>query len=321
MEDELNLVDYWSIVKKKRRMIIGLTLAIVLITTVFSLIAPRTYESEAVIELGRIAKIGSEKTTIQSGTVTKIKSAVGSELVLEIEEAKSKIKSSVVLKPVIEEFFTKKDKMTLEKFNEEAMEVKIITEQISLRETRVTPYLNIKIASNKPTKSRNMVLAIINQFFDYANKEFDEKRNLFTEEYNKTKQGIKKEIRKRNANIVQFKEEIEGVRQQINSLSSEDLSSEGISKSTLLTQLLDGYIDKLLREENKKMQLEQQLNIIELELGQKLVNTGEFKIISQPQIPLKHSKPKILFNIMIAFVIGIFVSISLVFFQEAVKKR
>ena len=313
MKYELSLADYWSVVKKKRRMIIGLTLAIVIITAIASLVCPKTYESQGVVELGKIG-IKLEIGIAEAGKFD-------SSFIFEPEEAKNILKSSVVLVPVIEEFFTKKDMMTLEKFNEKFMEVEIITEQISLRETRVTPYISIKVKADKADKSKEIVSAVIGRFFDYTKEEFSKQKGLIEKEYNKSRENIEKELNERKLSIIQFEREISDLQKQIDSISSEGLSTDGISKATLLKALLDSYKGRLSNEKNKKIQLEQYLKDIELDLDKKLANTEESKVISYPQVPLKPSKPKMLLNILVALIIGLFASVLLAFFSEALKSR
>jgi len=310
---ELTIINYWKIIKKKRRLIISATLFIVLITLIISLILPKTYESKAVIELGKI-NIGSWEDNSALKTSE-------DNLIYQPEEAKNILQASVVLNPVIEEFFAKKDKMTLDKFNEKVMEIEIITEQISLRETRVTPYISIGVKADKADKSKEIVLAVIAQFFDYTKEEFSKQKGLIENEYNKSRENIAKELNERNLNIIQFQMEISDLQKQIEALSSQDLLTDGISKTTLLEHILNSYKNRLKDEKNKKIELEQKMVSIKLGLDKRLANMEDSKVISYPQVPLEPSKPKILFNLLVALVIGLFASVLFAFFSEALKNR
>lgn len=49
MEDEINLLDYWRVVVKRRKLIIWLTVAVVLTTLIYSLLQPKMYKATASI--------------------------------------------------------------------------------------------------------------------------------------------------------------------------------------------------------------------------------------------------------------------------------
>jgi hypothetical protein len=50
-EDEINLYDYWKIIAKRKRLIIGLFLASIIIAGTISLIMPKIYSGEAILKL------------------------------------------------------------------------------------------------------------------------------------------------------------------------------------------------------------------------------------------------------------------------------
>jgi len=314
MQDEPTLADYWRIIKKKRKFILTSTLAIVLITAIISIVCPKTYESEAMIELGKVGEI-----ELQRVGETEVKE--GSErLIFKPEEAKNIIKSSTIINPVIEKYYKEEDEMTLDRFNDYIMDVEIITEKISLREVRVTPYVSLKIKADNATKCRDIALDVVNGFFDYTKEEFEEQKQVFIKGYNKTKEGIKKELSIRNSNIRKIKEEISNINELMDSLSKET-SNDLMTKNILLNDLLGNYKEMLLEEEKWKTNTEGNLRDAKFELDNRIANTEEFKIISYPQVPLKPSKPIIWLNLVVALVIGLFISVSFAFLQESVTKK
>lgn len=69
-EDEINLYDYWKVIVKRKRLIIGLFLVAVLAAVVISLLMPKIYRGDVVLKLpsitakelvGIIGKIDAEK--------------------------------------------------------------------------------------------------------------------------------------------------------------------------------------------------------------------------------------------------------------------
>jgi len=294
MEDEPDLIYYWNVVNKRKWMIVGLTLLIVIIAAIVSFATPKTYESDAIIQLGE----------------------VNGKLIFKPEEAKIMIRTSRILEPVIDKFFLKEERPSLIEFNKKILEVDFIKEQVQPGTYVVTNYVYLKIRSNNAVKSKEMVLAVIDEFFDYADEGFNEKKNMVVWDYNQTKRQAEKEF-----NIQELKKDISDLQKQIGSLSSSDLSTEGISKITLLNSILDSYKSRLLDEKNKKISLEQTLTTLEIDLDEKLVNTNEFKIISEPSVPSKHVEPKIRQNLAIALVLGLFFSVLLAFFLEAIKGK
>jgi len=88
MEDEPDLIYYWNVVNKRKWMIVGLTLLIVIIAAIVSFATPKTYESDAIIQLGE----------------------VNGKLIFKPEEAKIMIRTSRILEPVIDKFFLKEER-------------------------------------------------------------------------------------------------------------------------------------------------------------------------------------------------------------------
>jgi len=277
MKDELDLADYWKIIKKRKKLIFWLTLSLVVVTLIISLILPKTYESESVIQLGRLDNI----------------------FIFQPEEAKSIIQSSIVLNPVMIKFFIEEKKPSLRSFREDSFEVEILKEEINYYQTLITPYLYLRVKSDDALKSKEMNEEIIKQFFSYVKPKYEELLNFTLKELSRTEQDMR-----------QLKYDIAELEREIKALSDTQLENEGISKSTLLKTLLVDYRGSLDREEDKKLSIEERLN-----------GKIDFKVIIEPQLPLRYSKPNIKLNLAIALVLGLFVSCFLSFFLEAQDKK
>ncbi|MBA3070988.1 MAG: hypothetical protein FP829_02270, partial [Nitrospirae bacterium] len=53
-EDEINLYDYWKVIVKRKRLIIGLFVIAILASAVISLLMPKIYRGEVVLKLPAI---------------------------------------------------------------------------------------------------------------------------------------------------------------------------------------------------------------------------------------------------------------------------
>jgi len=300
-----NLFEYWKIVKKRKKMIIALTFSIVLLVGIFSLMQPRKYESTTVIEIGKI----NNKLAIHP---LQFKEFIMLTIFSKYENPEWGLN---IITP---------DEYIYKKFNDYDS----------------FNYLIIKVSASDQNISKKISLKIIEQSFEYVDKIINEEKDLIIEEYNesirfseenykKEIENINKEIEQVNMNIDLFKKDIERLEIQINSLSSSSLSSEGISKSTLITSIIDSYKSRLLNEENKKLWLEkrlkdEKLNLEEtkiferLELENKLKDIKDSKIISGPYAKPKArgTKNKVLF----AFAAALSFSILLALMLEWSKK-
>lgn len=262
---ELTLTDYFEVIKKRKGLIIKLTLLIIFFAIVFLLISPKTYESESIVQL---ANINGE--------------------IYSSAESVNLIRSLIILAPVINDFFTQDKKPSISSFNKNNLKVSVIMEQKTFSLITEISYIHIKTKAKKPEEAKEMNEAIIQRFFDYVKPEYEAKLVLLESQLQETKQSL------------------EDVEKEIASLQNKQLDTEGISKVTLLKNLLFGY----------KLQ--------KADLENKLSNKREYKVISEPEVPTSYSEPKIKFVLLEALVIGLLISIIWAFLKEKImfqKKR
>jgi capsular polysaccharide biosynthesis protein len=297
-EEEINLTDIWRTIVKRKKTIISITLTIIILVTLFSLFSVKIYESESTISIAKIE--GKEIFTAA--------------------EAKNIILGSAVLMPVIEEYFSEEEKPSLKEFREDNIEVKIVVEGIDYGNKEITNFLNVKLKANGKVLSRDMALSVVNNFFNYTNEEFNKQKDVILQEYDAAKNSIEKQLIETEEKIKRYEDNVASTENEINSLTNTQMSGEGISKSTLLKDILANYRDNLETEKSKKIDLENQLETIKLNLQKRLIGTEESKMISQPQIPKFSSGQSTKKNAFLALIIGLFISILFVLFQETLKK-
>jgi len=307
--------DYIAALKKRARMIFGVTASIVFLALALVIILPEAYESEAVIQLGQVNTV----------------------LVYKPEEALTLLQSSSILNPVIDRFYGEEEEMTLEYFRVNNLEAEIFKERITPAIVIVEPFLRIKCKTDDPVKSRDVCLAVIDGFLNFTNVEFNKQRDVITAEYdtptkmaretrNRTVEDIKRKIRETDQQMLNLKKDISDLDSMINSLSESNLDSEGVSKIMLLRGLLDSYKGRLETKEDSRVKLDtdmvmadidltQQLATSKLELDKKLAKTREFKVINEPTVQIK-SYSLLITTAILSSILGLLFAITLALAQE-----
>lgn len=268
--DEVDLMDYILIIKKRWKFILFFVLIVLIITLNISFFWPKTYESSSVIQLGNI---GGE--------------------IYSSAESKNLIESSIILSPVIEKIYAG-NPTNVEQFRKSSLVVDTVSEKMGVVQIQPISYISIKTIANKPQQAKEINEAIIDQFFNYTLPEYETGLKLMTEDLKETEETISQlnlDIFKLNSNI--------------DTLSSQQLSSEGISKATLLRNLVFDYTNKLISEKDEKFLIQESLN-----------KKREFKIISYPYVPSERASPSIRFNLSVAFILGLLFSIIIVLIKE-----
>lgn len=271
MGEELDLAEYWTIMKKNKKKLFLIPLLLVLITVVVSLAWPKTYESGSMIQIGAFE-----------------------EEIIPIENLKIIVQSSTVVTPVIEKFYEKKDKMPLKKFNEKVMDVEIVTERISIAETRVTSFIRVNIKARTALKAKEINEEIAKNFFAYVEPLYGKNLEILQEELSYTESRIE-EIKK----DIKNKEEV----------TKGELGENSIVNLLALDILLKEQKETLFELENRKTTL-----------SETLANKREFKMISEPQVPIKYSKPNLTLNIATALVLGMLLSLTIIFSKRNKRK-
>jgi len=185
-ENETSLIDYLFIIKKRWKFILLFTLIVLILIFNISLLWPKTYESESVIQLGsiRVIQLGS----ISEGGERKF------EEIYSPAEAKNIILSSSVLIPVINNFFPDEE-LELSKFTKKNLEVKIITERAVISDVDKTSFISIKVKTRNAEKAKEINNAIINNFLNYTKEEYEKRVELLEKELEEVGRDIE-EIRR-----------------------------------------------------------------------------------------------------------------------------
>jgi capsular polysaccharide biosynthesis protein len=74
--DEINLYDLWKVIVKRKRLIIGLFLVVVILTTIISFLMPKIYRGEAVLNVLPYEAMPPKEITDTIGNIDKEKRAI-----------------------------------------------------------------------------------------------------------------------------------------------------------------------------------------------------------------------------------------------------
>lgn len=256
-----------SFVKQYRGLIYFIILAVIL-TFLVSLILPRAYESESVIQIGNIEPEPEPNVFIRPESYS-------------LAESKNIILGSSVLSPIKDQFYPKKD-IDLKRFIKKNIKVDIISERGPAAELLKTNYIRITTSAKTPKAALEMNQKVISYFFNYTLKEHNAKIGL-----------IENEISLREARI----SEMEG---QLDKLTkgalqgSEGAANSGISSKS---QLVGEYLKAISLEQSELYKLKERLSM-----------KKDYAVISEPQLPLRHYRPNIFLNAAAALALSILIS-------------
>jgi len=257
MDNELELEDIINPVVKNWRFVAYFTISVFVLTFLVTLAWPKTYESVSTIQLGR----------------------VDGEIFPSIE-SKYLLQSSQILGSIIANL--SEEDIGLYEFREEMLDVIILTETIG-RDTKQINFLRVAVRADEPLKAMQENEEILKNFFAYV-----------APFYNKKLAILQEEDRQTRMNLDQLEGDIRGLQKQIDSVNGYSLSSEAVSKSTLLSDIINSYKSRFLAEQNHL-----------IDIQGKLAGSRQYLIISEPQIPVKPISPNLPVNLLVGFAIGI----------------
>jgi LPS O-antigen subunit length determinant protein (WzzB/FepE family) len=265
---------------------------------------PKTYESEAVIQLG----------------------GVYDQKVYDTVEAKSILLSAAVLDPVRLKYYPK---LSHREFAD-AFDVELVSGEVGLRQLIVAPQLKVKFKAGDAIESKDVLSEAIASFFGYANERFDEiKQPVFLEynetlrlaelDYNTSMKNIDYEIAQRNLAIESLEKDAAEMEERIKSIESGELSTESLSKATLLRTILSDLEGRLNNEKNSKIFLERSkmeervsyersVKNAKVSFDAQMAVVREFKVVSSPQVPKSYVYPKVALNLELSVIAGLLFS-------------
>jgi len=244
-ENEVNLKNYWEVIKKRKKEIIAIFGSVIIVAMIITLLTPRTYVSSSLIKVGKIL-----------GPYFRAATSFEFQISQPVENIKTTTK---IIKQSTNSSFE-----INEAEKEELIEIKGFGE---------TP--------EKAKKAAEEITALVlTRYKDLFNK--------YTEIQKQEVQRLKTRI-KENENYLK-----------------------------MLNPRMSDYLKNLIEIKGQQDELQKELALNQKELN---LNFKESEIISQPVLSSSPFKPNIKLNILVATIIGLFLSVFWAFGKECFREE
>lgn len=254
--EEINLADYLKVISKRKKLIFGFVLMVVILVLAFSFLTPKVYKIDTFLEMG----------------------AIGGQLLEKPEQLIAKINNDIYKTQVEEKEF-----------------------KISVTNPKNTNLIALEIESNRTQEAQNFLAKINNLILKDHQERIKVKKEL-----------IENDIERIGNNIAHLEKEKKN-------LEDKEKALEQLLPYQQLSQQLSGSLFMLLDVREKLAVKKQEIENSYLSINSLKISLEDIqptKIIKDPTISKKPVKPKILFNVIIAVVLGSFLGVLLAFLKE-----
>lgn len=298
-EDEIDLIDYWRVIWKRKIGIITIFIVAVLAAGLISkFVLPEIYEASSLVE---IAQIKGENLEDPDNII-------------------STFKEKAILLEIAEKVGWDQEKET------DKAKIAGLKENLKLEKGKDN-LLKITAKGTSPQEAQKIVLATNEILINRHQEKFQEAERLIATEIEtirQNKEKTEKDIEKVQESLARISQDIANYEQEI--AKRADTQSEGQG------QIVASYIKLLAQSKNEKEAKEAQI----LDLEQKLVGleqsikekeyekayeTTMTRIVVSPLLPEKPVEPKTTTNVIIAGVLGLFIGILWAFGADYVEKN
>jgi len=271
-EGKINLYDYWGTIARRKNLIIGLFLISILLTTVISLLMPKIYRGEVVLNVVNVVKAETEASLIffPWPIVTPARSA----------------KDTITSKQVINIIGRIDDEKIRTILGKDTSNV----QSLRLMEVRGSPFvLKVSIESKKREEIQGLLIEV--------------------SKYLENIPIIKRRVGEQRARVSKQIEEASFLIREY-----EDFSKRVVDMARKRELAIIGFDPIDMNIKVSKLKVER------LELEQFLENITGIEMMSEPDIPTRPVKPKLVKSIVLAGLISLFVGIFLAFLLENKEK-
>jgi len=307
-EDEINLLDYWRVLRKRQKLIIRVVVAAVLVTVVISLMMTNIYQAKAVItpitskESGAGAGVGTlSALALQFGALPGIMLPGGSSAA----EIVNLLKSNILREKVLE----RNQLLPVLFYKEWDAEKKDWKRGISLNPLVYVGKLVRAISGGEPQGVRKKDTGVPDVW--------DGLREL--DEIVKVNQNVKENIITITVDYYDPEMAAKMVEYILTALT-DHMSSEARRVATINRQYLEEQLvktaDPLIKQKIYNLIAQQ----LETSMMAEVKENFAFKVIDPPKVPDKKIKPKRIQMALLSFVVSIFIGVFLAFFMEYLEK-
>jgi uncharacterized protein involved in exopolysaccharide biosynthesis len=306
-EDEINLLDYWRVIWKRRKLIGYIVMATVLLTAVTSLFMTNLYQAKAVImpvsaKGGGGGGSGLAALASQFGNLPGIAipaSASASEII-------NLMKSNILREKMIQQYnlmpilFYKKWDVERQAWKKDGFSLNPLY-YLSLLTRAVAPALSLTMQKKDPdTPEMWDALRALDDIIKVTNS-IKENTITITVDYRDPELAAK------------F---AEYAMKTLTDFMSSEAKRVATTNRIYLEQQLVTMADPLIKQKTYNLIAEQ----IEMAMMAEVKENFAFKVIDPPKAPDKKIKPKRAQMVMLSFVVAFFIGIFVVFFLEYVEK-
>ena len=307
-EDEINLLDYWRVLRKRQKLIIRVVVAAVLVTVVISLLMTNIYQAKAVItpitskESGTGAGVGAlSALALQFGALPGIMLPGGSSAA----EIVNLLKSNILREKVLE----RNQLLPVLFYKEWDAEKKDWKRGISLNPLVYVGKLVRAITGGEPQGVRKKDAGVPDVW--------DGLREL--DEIVKVNQNVKENIITITVDYYDPEMAAKMVEYILTALT-DHMSSEARRVATINRQYLEEQLgktaDPLIKQKIYNLIAQQ----LETSMMAEVKENFAFKVIDPPKVPDKKIKPKRIQLALLSLVASIFIGVFLAFFMEYLEK-
>ena len=289
--NEINLMDYIKVILRRKRLILAVFLISIITAGVVSLYLPKVYKIDTSLEIGKITEKTIESPEqIAKKTVEKIKGDVFGILV----------------------------RKELELTEMDYPEIKVSNPEN-------TDLVNIKIESDQVQQAKNVLEAINRLVLDEHQKMVIARKKVLEKEIEFLKENInipQKNIIRVQAKVVSLKKEQQILENKVSVLQEILIYEQTPGTQFALFDTEEKLEKKIQETEDCYLQinslevtinsLKNKINVLE----DQIEDIRPTRILKSPAISESPVSPKLLSNIVLAAVLGIFMGIFLAFFKE-----
>jgi len=321
--EEIDLIDYARVLIKRKWAMFSIVLIAVIAAGIFSFLAPKVYKIETVLEIGSIGDGTAAVIEDPAQVVEKLKGDSYGVLVrenLNISEEKYPKKSvdnpigTTLVKITINSSNTQQAKSILEEIITLIIDEhnkKIETNTVLIAENIKTVEEKIKLTQSDIEKTKNKIGPIDGNIIRIENKirfAGEEKQNLEAKVEALQKVLVYQQDPGTQFALFDTKEKLANKKQEIENLYLE------------INDLKSGKEDLGVKINSMKSSIEglnSEINSLKASLG----NVRPTKVIKEPTVSETPVSPRLLLNMAIAGVLGLFLGLFFVFFLEWLEKN
>ena len=197
-EDEINLRDYIEVVVKRRKLIIGIFLVVVIVAAIASLLLPKVYQASASIMLmpSTVRVAVSPSRHLLDPETTKIGGHIESKLTISIPTHKTLLKSNAVLERVM-------NKLKSESRLDEDLTLEELSRKSEVEDTKETNILQLAVKDKDPSLAKDIVNLWADEYAQYS-------LGLITGEVKGSGKFVEDQFELVKSNLVKAEQAVEG---------------------------------------------------------------------------------------------------------------